>query len=315
MSEERKAKEILKELQKRKTLLERMTERMIPRAFERVPVASSARLFAYFDIPDPYSPILQKPKKWKTDIGSSALILGENRREVARHAKVPELKPKKTQQAQTSPQQFRPQGIPQAQRREERKPPPPPPPKPTRGEFGGKQSHGLVGKLPMRPDINLSDPKQAETKQPTSSSQKAAKTSAPARQFASPKGRGMTNRAVITPRASGSNSAPPKRPTPEEIASRRPPVIGRGQPAGNSGSFRMKRTKISKQTPVVREINKPENLDMSTQEPPRVEEKTTVERSMKQHKAPSSMGLDDLFGFGGQDEGRMKMPKRTKKKN
>lgn len=311
MSEERKAKEILKDLTKRKTLLERMTERMIPRAFERISVASSARLFEYFDIPDPYSPILKKPKKWRTEIGSSALILGENRREVAPHAKVPELKSKKPQ-AQQAPNQFRPQGIPQASRREERKPPPPPPPKPTHGEFGGKNQHGLVGKLPMRPDLKIPDPKNSGTK-PAEASQAS---SIPKRQFASPKGRGMTNRGVTPKRVSKTNApaSSPARPTPEEIASRRPPVIGRGQQPAQTGSFRMKRTKITRRDPVVREIAKPEDMKAKAPESPKTEETPKVERSMKHHKPPSSMGLDDLFGFGGQDEGRMKMPKRTKKK-
>lgn len=326
MSEERKAKEIIKDLKKRKTLLERMTERMIPRAFERPPVAASAKLFAYFDIPDPYSPILKKPKKWKTEIGSSALILGENRREVARHAKVPDLKPKAPVQEQ-APHQFRPQGVPPAQSREENKPPPPPapPPKPSHGEFGGKKQHGLVGKLPMRPDISIPDSKQAGSKQTNTASAQPQKAShQPTRQFASPKGRGMTNRGVIPVRpTTESNANSPLIPSPDEISSRRPPVIGRGeQQDNNSGSFRMRRTKITRQEPIVRDIVASEinsNVDpklaaLSVPEPQKAEETSSLERSMKQHKAPSSMGLDDLFGFGGQDEGRMKMPKRTKKK-
>ena len=73
MSERRKAK-IIKDLQKRKTLLERMTEDD-PRAFERCSsLASSAKLFGYFLIFRSYS---QSTKtKWKTEIGSSALIFG-----------------------------------------------------------------------------------------------------------------------------------------------------------------------------------------------------------------------------------------------
>ena len=76
----------------------------------------------------------------------------------------------------------------------------------------------------------------------------------------------------------------------------------------------MKRTKITKQEPVVRELTKSKEMATKTPEPQKAEEAPKVERSMKHHKPASSMGLDDLFGFGGQDEGRMKMPKRTKKK-
>jgi len=311
MNQERKAKDIIKDLPKRRTLLEKMTERMIPRAFERPPVASSARLFEYFDIPDPYSPILKKPKKWKTEIGTSALILGENRREVARHAKVPELKPKKKEPA-IAPHQFRPQGIPNAAVRQESKPPPPPPPKPNRGEFGRGQKHGLVGKLPMRPDLNPAVSQKADTRTPMSSSMETNRGSPmPTRQFASPKGRGA-NRMTASSQKSGKPK--PVASSSEEIAARTPPVIRREQSQANTGSFRMKRTKITSQSPVEREIATPKAPPSSISESIQKEEAPAVERSIKQHKAPSAMGLDDLFGFGGQEEGRMKMPKRTKKK-
>ena len=312
MSEEPKAKDILEELTKRRTLLERMTERMLPRAFRRISVASSARLFDYFDVPDPYSPILQKRKKWKSEIGTSALILGENRREVAPHSKVPDLKPKKSE-VQNAPQQFRPQGIPSAPRREESRPPPPPP-KPSHNEFGSGQKHGLVGKLPMRPDMQKPDTTNPNATPvakppPRSSSTTASRPSerpmpAPTRQFASPKGRGKVNRGL--PPSGGSGG---QRPSPEELASRRPPVTSGQQKQAKTDGLRMKRTKITKRSPVIREVVKPVEVRAEVPESPQ------IDHSPKQHRPASSMDLDDLFGFGGQDEGRINMPKRTKKKN
>ena len=81
---EPKAKQILSEFAGRLTLVERMTARLRPL---RPPVCTSRRLFDYFELPDPYHPIdFNKP--YKPDIGPSKLILGENRRPVAPHAKV-----------------------------------------------------------------------------------------------------------------------------------------------------------------------------------------------------------------------------------
>jgi hypothetical protein len=167
----------------------------------------------------------------------------------------------------------------------------------------------------MRPDMKAPDPNSSAVKsvaqavtKPSSSpaSRPTARPSpVPLRQFASPKGRGKLNRGLPP---SGTSA----RPSPEELASRRPPVTSSQQKQARTDSLRMKRTKITKKSPVIRDISKPVEAQTEIPKPPKTE-MPPVEHS-PQHRPTNSMDLDDLFGFGGQDEGRVKMPKRTKKK-
>ena len=165
--QEPRAKQILSEFAGRQTLVERMTSRLRPL---RPPVCTSRRLFDYFEIPDPYHPI-DYNKPYKPEVGPTKLILGENRRPVAPHAKVPELKPRIESNKPKAPQAFRPQGIPSAATREPSRtaPTPRPPqnarpavqPKPNqKPEFGQRKGHA-VAKLPVRPDLN-SAPKDSQ---------------------------------------------------------------------------------------------------------------------------------------------------------
>ena len=150
---ELRAKDLLATMKPRKSLAERMLTRMAGRAFERPPVATSSRLYDYFDVPDPYAPKPHKDK-WEAKLGPTALRLGENRRQPAPHMKVKD--PNQKKKAQQKPQQFRPQGIPQAKTRSEApRPSPPPLEKQSQlsKEFGFKSQHKLVGKLPVRPDM------------------------------------------------------------------------------------------------------------------------------------------------------------------
>lgn len=264
---EPKAKQILSEFKGRLTLIERMTARLRPL---RPPVCTSRRLFDYFEIPDPYHPIdFNKP--YKPEVGSTKLVLGENRRPVAPHAKVPELKPRIGEEKPKAPQAFRPQGIPSAPTRDSRHRPdsiqskltPKPNQKP---EFGGGSNHAVT-KLPVRPDLAQS----------SGDAQNAGKT--------------------------------PEQPLQRSIP--RPPSSKANSAVSKSGRMRMRRSVISNQQPVIKQIA-PETAQ-ATEHPASnpTPAKTPVDRSPS--AASGSGGLDDLFGFGSQ-EGRMRIPRATRSK-
>ena len=268
--QEPKAKQILSEFAQKQTLIERMTARLRPL---RPPVCTSRRLFDYFEIPDPYHPI-DYNKPYKPEVGPTKLILGENRRPVAPHAKVPELKPRIESNKPKAPQAFRPQGIPSAATREPSRtaPTPRPPqsshpavqPKPNqKPEFGQRQGHA-VAKLPVRPDLG------SVSKEPQ-------------------------NNAV---NSKSGQAAPINRSIPKPASVQK----------SKSGNMRMRRSTITNTQPVVKQLNskpnpvqdKPSSLSEAPTAPP-------VNRS----PTASGGGLDDLFGFGNQ-EGRMRIPKATK---
>ena len=263
---EPKAKQILAEFAGRLTLVERMNARLRPL---RPPVCTSRRLFDYFEIPDPYHP-LDFNKPYKPDVGSSKLILGENRRPVAPHAKVPELKPRIDSNKPKAPQAFRPQGIPSAATREPSRtaPTPRPPakavqPKPNqKPEFGQRKGHA-VAKLPVRPDID----QVAGGNQPS-----IAKTTTDSAQTS-------VNRSIPKPTT-------------------------KTQKTG-TGNMRMRRSTISNSQPVVKHIKPAPSADPV----PDVSSKSEAQPVNRSPNAASgSGGLDDLFGFGNQ-EGRMKIPR------
>jgi hypothetical protein len=271
--DEPKAKHILSEFKGRLTMIERMNARLRPL---RPPVCTSRRLFDYFELPDPYHPIdFNKP--YKPDVGPSKLVLGENRRPVAPHAKVPELSSRIGDSKPKAPQAFRPQGIPSAPTRDTNRRPEPP--KPTKSqaelvakkpnqkpEFGNSNSHALK-KLPVRPDL-------AQQSSDTISS-KSSKAEQPAIQRSIP------------------------RPKPQPTKSR-------------SGNMRMRRSTISNTKPVVKSMN-PQPSSPTTN--PTVEPSSPLVKPNAVNRSPSAAtggGLDDLFGFGNQ-EGRMKIPRVAKK--
>lgn len=265
---EPKAKQILSEFKGRLTLIERMTARLRPL---RPPVCTSRRLFDYFEIPDPYHPIdFNKP--YKPEVGSTKLVLGENRRPVAPHAKVPELKPRIGEDKPKAPQAFRPQGVPSASTRDNSRRPDPIQskltPKPNqKSEFGGGSNHA-VSKLPVRPDLAQS----------SGDAQTAGKTP----------------------------EQPPQRSIP------RPPSAKANSAVSKSGRMRMRRSVISNQRPVVKQIAPeiPQAFENPVSNP--TPAKTPVDRSPS--AASGSGGLDDLFGFGSQ-EGRMKIPRKSNDKS
>ena len=267
---EPKAKQIMSEFAGRLTLVEQMTARLRPL---RPPVCTSRKLFDYFELPDPYHPIdFNKP--YKPDVGPSKLILGENRRPVAPHAKVPELKPRIESDKPKAPQAFRPQGIPSAATREPSRTAPPPRPMPKavqpkpnqKPEFGQQKGHA-VAKLPVRPDIGEVSGGQSIPKGTSAGTSKQA----------------PINRSIPKPQSKVQKS--------------------------RTGNMRMRRSTITNSQPVVKSLHptptpqhKP-TVDTPTPEQP-------INRSP--NAASGSGGLDDLFGFGNQ-EGRMRLPRSNPK--
>ena len=267
---ELKAKQILSEFDGRLTLVERMTARLRPL---RPPVCTSRKLFDYFELPDPYHPIdFNKP--YKPDIGPSKLILGENRRPVAPHAKVPELKPRIESAKSKSPQAFRPQGVPTAATRDPSRtaPPPRPTPKPVqpkpnqKPEFGQQKGHA-VAKLPIRPDIDEVSGAQSTTKGPNAGTPKQV----------------PINRSIPKPQ-----SRPQK---------------------SRTGNMRMRRSTITNSQPVVKSLH-PTQTQQHTPAVDTPSPEKPINRSP--NAASGSGGLDDLFGFGNQ-EGRMRIPRSNPK--
>ena len=269
--DEPRAKHILSEFKDRLTMIERMNARLRPL---RPPVCTSRRLFDYFEMPDPYHPIdFNKP--YKLDVGPSKLILGENRRPVAPHAKVPELSSRIGDSKPKAPQAFRPQGIPSAPTRDTNRRPEPPKSqsqlvakKPNqKPEFGNSNKHPLK-KLPVRPDL--------------------AKHSGE----------------VSAPQTGTSQSSPIERSIPRP----RPQT-----PKSRTGNMRMRRSTISNTTPVVKSVRPDPPSSKTTQ--PTVEQSVPPVQSSPVNRSPSAAtggGLDDLFGFGNQ-EGRMKIPRSSQK--
>ncbi|MFT5681087.1 MAG: hypothetical protein ACI8RZ_001993 [Myxococcota bacterium] len=169
----------------RRRLGERTLQRVGARGWERPNVATSGRLFARCRLPDPWDPTPRTKAEESIGLGPVSLRLGTKRRQPAPHLKPKEPAKKKKATAAPAPRQgnlppgfkppsgvsqasattssggsrlppgFKPpRGVPDAKATAAYKPPKPPPrPLSSSGEFGGKKVRGLVGKIPMRPDL------------------------------------------------------------------------------------------------------------------------------------------------------------------
>ncbi len=243
MSEERRAWEVVAQAQeragdvldtlaRRRRLGERTLLRVGGRAWERPRVAASGRLFARCGLPDPWDPTLPRATEESIRLGPVSLRLGTKRREPAPHLKPKKSEKKKSASAprqgnlppgfkapsgvsQASPTSggsslppgFKPpRGVPNAKTTKAYTPPKPPPrPKSTTsGEFGGKKLRGLVGKIPMRPDLAAKKAGGARKPAPSRSAPRP-----PARPGVKPPAAAPRPAAVAPPAAEKSTWLPP----------------------------------------------------------------------------------------------------------
>ena len=326
-SSDSKAKDILSSLSQRRCLGDRLLSRVGRRAFERPNLAISGRLYKLLDVPDPYDPE-PEARRWQAKLGPVSLRLGENRRQPAPH-----LRPKPAVPSNPSRPAFNPRGVPEAKRTA---PSPQPHPSPQArqpntqapkesseiaAEFGSKRGATipLAGNLPIRPDMAEQIRKAQAEGKPTPKATQGAEptTETPNRRhsFARPY-RGVQRSgpmAGMQARRTQSRSAPSSSEMSATSADSPPPRLGlpQKQDSGRARAFRMRRTRQSN-APTVRNIEPPaaesvpsEEAALPTPEPP----------SRHIPKDNSSMGLDDLFGFGAPDESRMRLPKRKQKPN
>ncbi len=336
---ELKAKQIMGEYQGRLTMIERMNARLRPL---RPPVCTSRRLFDYFELPDPYHP-LDFNKPYKQEVGPSKLVLGENRRPVAPHAKVPPLKPRIGEEKKQAPQAFRPQGIPSAPTRETKTPDPIASrvaPKPgQKPEFGPSKGHAVT-KLPVRPDLaqqqatdtDKSKPQMQRSLPPVSRSIPRPNPQT----LKSKTGNMRMRRSTVSNKPVVKSLQPTPKPIPESSTEPTPVINNRAvnrspSAASADGGLddlfgfgnqegRMKIPRASKTVSSPQKQSTPvatQPIPPKTPKPEPVRELPKVQPPPQPiNRSPSAAsgggGLDDLFGFGNQ-EGRMKIPRAAKK--
>ena len=288
---EKKAKEILRDLPERKVLGHRMLKNVGKRAWERPNVAISAKLYNLYAIPDPFSPN-EETKKWFIGLGPVSLKLGENRRQPAPHlmpkeppppkpvaaVQTPNIPKAQTRIAESKPDPQQEEAVQQAiQKQQEQGVQRAPAPKPSSNlaaEFGASPSGHKVARLPVRPDL-----------------QNKLGNDAP--------------------------SAAPKRP--EVPIQRSIPRPQQNSNQSSNGRIRMQRTDTTSTFKKVALPQPEPTAEASTTEAPiqgisipKVEPKKEVARTAAP-KAPTSLGLDDLFGVPAGDAKPMRL--RPKKKD
>jgi hypothetical protein len=286
----RKAKEdwdLLERLSNRQLVGERILRRVGKRAFERPNVAISHRLYAKYNVLDPWDP---KPVEEDSPIrlGPVSLRLGEAKRQPGRHLMPKEPKKKRSQADASQPPQFRPQGIPKARPKVNQPPPPPPKPEPSHRPFGGQEHRQLVGKIPVRPDRDLSGSGERTLPSPQPSAQQKPGGS---------RLRRTRSQGQPTVRAASEQSS--------SAAHRQLPPV-QGQPEKEQSSRRLRRTQ-SRGRPVVRSI--------ASEPPPAPIEPPAQPEILPEPKAPSpsgnNVGLDDLFSAS---TSKMERPRLRRKK-
>ena len=288
---EKKAKEILTDLPERKVLGHRMLQTVGKRAWERPNVAISSKLYNLYAIPDPFSPN-EEIKKWFIGLGPVSLKLGENRRQPAPHlmpkepptpkpvaeVKTPNIPQAQTRIAEPKPDPKQDEAVQQAiQKQQEQGMQRAPTPKPSSNlaaEFGAAPTGPTLARLPVRPDLQNK----------------------------------MGNEAP---------SAVPKRP--DLPIQRSIPRPQQASQLSSNGRIRMQRTDTTstfKKVPLPQP--KPEIAQETTMNvspvvgaQPNVEPKKEITRTAAP-KAPTSLGLDDLFGVPAGDNKPLRL--RPKKK-
>jgi hypothetical protein len=379
MSEERRAWQVVAQgdageedapdaLPRRPRLGERTLRRVGGRAWQRPNVAVSARLFALYRLPDPWDPMQRPEEEESIRLGPVSLRLGVERRQPAPHLKPKasrEKAPVSTGQGNLPPGFTPPAGVPDAGSSDSRLPPgfkpprgvpdakttaeyrpPKPPPRPTTtssGEFGGKKTRKLVGKIPMRPDLADKAPDRPAAPARSAAKPPPAASTAPEEPKSTwlPPGFTPPRGVPDAKKPSWSPPTPPPRPTtsgefgsprehrvvgklpmrPELSAqspddapatpaappiSRRPPMP-EPAPKKRRGRFRMT-PRAATAAPVITEV--PESVVFPVAAEP-APEPTPPPAPPRPAIPASAGGLDDLFGFAAQ-EGRMRLGSRKK---
>ena len=290
MEKEKKAKEILKELPKRKILGHKIVRRVGRRAWERPRVAISSKLYKIYAVPDPYLPS-EGARKWLIGLGPVALKLGENRRQPAPHLRPKEPKKK-------APARPKLPNVPRAKIREEAPKPRPKIPVPSQKESK------------IDPALQAALEKQRSQGVKTRAPQKSKSTDLAAEFGAGPQKHKLARLPVRPDLVRDSKQASKSAPTAIPPQQRSVPIhrsIPKPQSKSKTGRIRMKRT-VSKptvtKTPLAPTPNQPVQ---KAPEPPKEIKRTAAP------KAPNSMSLDDLFGAGGGDSKPIRLRSNRKK--
>lgn len=316
MGNDRRAKDILRDLPTRRRLGERLLERVGRRGWDRPNVSVSSRIFAKFNVSDPWDPQSTGKRSESIGLGPVSLRLGSERRQPAPH-----LTPKKQKsarrkgsrgmgpshtQAPTSssgpqlPPGFKPPvGVPRAKTRKKSPPPPPPQNTKRRNAFGGEGPRKLVGALPMRPELAARLQAEEQPQKPATTPNTPAK---PPRRRSSNRVGHQVQSSSRKPTVMARN---PNLAAPPEDAPPRPPPTARNKKRRH-GRFTMTPTRTTS-APVVTAVEEPQVEVVATPAeaapPPQPPPRPAI--------PAQANGLDDLFGFAAQ-EGRMRLGRRKK---
>jgi len=334
-----KAKDLLRadRIDRRLRLGERLLQRVGGRMWDRPNVAVSHRLYKRFQLDDPWAPPGSKSRKSAVGLGPVSLRFGEKRRQPAPHLKPKAPKKKKGPGAVDPVAKYRrPKPTPKPQASSQptpaARPPTPKPaaPKPSgpqgkyaitgsSGEFGKTEKRGLVGNLPVRPDLQK-DGKTGTKKPSASPSRPRSASGGPAR---TPPVRSMPKPAAMAPKTSSRPQPRTRSATPGK------PPGGGGGGGGvplprpklptpkkkRAGRFRMSPTEV--RSPIVKKVVAPEPVVRAADAAaPTMEVASKPKRKAKPEKPidrsipTGPMGLNDLFGA--MDGGRMRVGRRKK---
>lgn len=280
------AKDLLRSnrLRKRMSLGERLMQRVGGRMWDRPNVAVSERLYARFQLDDPWAPPGTEKREERLTLGPVNLRFGEQRREPARHLKPKDTSPKPAAGAAAVDPvaKYRRPESPRPAPSEAAPPKPPvvapprpptPPPAPdappahsgppatqpggkyaitgSSGEFGRVEKRGLVGKLPQRPDLLPGGaPPKVSAPTPTTPTAPAPSRPAPVAAPIAAAPIKSSSRPQPTPKRTPGSGGGGGGGLPAPVPVARPPLPKAEKP--RAGRFRMAPTEI--RSPVVRPV-------------------------------------------------------------
>jgi hypothetical protein len=280
---EKKAKEILNELLTRTVLGHTLIRSVGRRAWERPNVSISPKLYEIYAIPDPYLPS-KEAKKWLIGLGPVSLKLGENRRQPAPHLRPKEPpKPKK----KTTPSLP---NVPKAKIRTAPSKPNPQQDEALKKALEKQRSQGVQRISSPKPSSNLST------------------------EFGVKRGQHKVARLPVRPdlKINNDKTSSQKQPiSPPDVPIQRSIPKAKGSSSRSfNGRIRLQRTNTTSTFKRV-SLPNPENETQASQ--PEESKNKEVQRTAAP-KAPTSMGLDDLFGIPSGDTKRLRLRPNRKKK-